>query len=342
MMKIACDNFNHKLLAFSKLKPTPVYNFRTCNDIFDVVVAGWQPIHTYLRKNETKLKNSLFVVSQYSDASHNRRIAGSVNTYNKLNNTNNQLIVIGDGVSHYSNTINSPWSRFFWMHNNGYLSPWEEKTHWTCLMSRQDIHRDQVEDFFKSNIEMFDLPNDYVYDGTASLDTMQKYMFRKVLDKRYYHKNSSTWETATNLNWTDGDLITPYHRSKIELVTETLTDFFFVTEKTVKPIRAGIPFVIVGGHHFLKRLQQMGFKTFSPWIDESYDKEQDTHKRVQQACVSFKDFVYSKNINHDEIARICYHNQQRLKKIVSLFPKWQRRQVKKIEYFVNQYANNLS
>ena len=73
--------------------------------------------------------------------------------------------------------------------------------------------------------------------------------------------------------------------SWISVVSETLpdNDCFFVTEKTAKPLMAGRPFIMLGGANYLKQLRQLGFKTFAPVIDESYDDIPDLQTRVIKA-----------------------------------------------------------
>lgn len=69
----------------------------------------------------------------------------------------------------------------------------------------------------------------------------------------------------------------------INLVTETYYfNFFnhqtptgFITEKTLKAIVAKQIFIIIGERGLLKRIRDMGFRTFSDFIDESYDSEPD-------------------------------------------------------------------
>jgi|TARA_B110000495_G_C22986798_1_gene580657 hypothetical protein len=45
----------------------------------------------------------------------------------------------------------------------------------------------------------------------------------------------------------------------------------FISEKTFKPIACNHPFIIAGNQGSLHRLRELGYKTFSPFIDESYD-----------------------------------------------------------------------
>ena len=53
----------------------------------------------------------------------------------------------------------------------------------------------------------------------------------------------------------------------------------FLTEKTFKPIKYGQPFVILGTTNSLQHLKEQGYKTYSPWIDESYDQIVDVRER---------------------------------------------------------------
>lgn len=75
-----------------------------------------------------------------------------------------------------------------------------------------------------------------------------------------------------------------YSNSYVSVVTET--NFYksqpgrFVSEKVFKPIAQKHPFVLVSVPKTLELLRELGYKTFSPWIDESYDLETDDNKRL--------------------------------------------------------------
>ena len=68
-------------------------------------------------------------------------------------------------------------------------------------------------------------------------------------------------------------LLQYYDRFNIELVCETYTygDTFFPTEKTVRPIMAAKPFLVYGPRGYLRRLCELGFRTYADCWDESYD-----------------------------------------------------------------------
>ena len=64
-----------------------------------------------------------------------------------------------------------------------------------------------------------------------------------------------------------------------------------LTEKIFKPIVSRMPFILVGPAHNLKYLRSYGFRTFSPWINESYDDIEDPMQRLEAIS--------------NELARIC-------------------------------------
>jgi hypothetical protein len=68
------------------------------------------------------------------------------------------------------------------------------------------------------------------------------------------------------------------------VVLETVFDDSRVhlTEKTLRPIACGHPFILAAGPGALEYIRSYGFKTFAPWIDESYDLETDSFKRLEK------------------------------------------------------------
>jgi hypothetical protein len=75
----------------------------------------------------------------------------------------------------------------------------------------------------------------------------------------------------------------------------------FLTEKTYKAILFKKPFIIVTEQHGLKALQAFGFKTFSPWFDESYDDIEDFEQRVEAVLTEINRLSL---LSEDEMATI--------------------------------------
>ncbi len=55
-----------------------------------------------------------------------------------------------------------------------------------------------------------------------------------------------------------------------------------ITEKSLKPLAMGHPLIVVGNAYSLRRLRELGFRTFSPFIDESYDECEDRTERMRR------------------------------------------------------------
>lgn len=73
-----------------------------------------------------------------------------------------------------------------------------------------------------------------------------------------------------------------WQRSFLHVVGETIfyDPKLHLTEKIFKPIVSMRPFVLVSSPGNLAYLREYGFKTFSPWIDESYDTVHDNSQRL--------------------------------------------------------------
>ena len=63
----------------------------------------------------------------------------------------------------------------------------------------------------------------------------------------------------------------------------------FLTEKTFKPIALKMPFILIGTSGILRRLRDIGYKTFDTLWDESYDDEDDPTMRMQKIISLVKD-----------------------------------------------------
>jgi len=110
-----------------------------------------------------------------------------------------------------------------------------------------------------------------------------------------------------------------YLDSYIHITSETgfaTTDVFF-SEKTFRPIVNLQPFLSVGNVNCLKELQNLGFKTFHPHIDESYDTESNPIKRMRLLEIELQKLA---NMSIKEVHQLYYsitdiltHNQAHLK-----------------------------
>lgn len=84
-----------------------------------------------------------------------------------------------------------------------------------------------------------------------------------------------------------------YRECAIDIVLETLFDDprWHLTEKTLRPIACGKPFILAGTCGILSYLKSYGFKTFGDYIDESYDSISDPVERLDAITESMKNIA---------------------------------------------------
>jgi hypothetical protein len=123
-------------------------------------------------------------------------------------------------------------------------------------------------------------------------------------------------ENTANSHYSADFDINDYNNTDIEIVLETLFDDsrLHLTEKSLRPIACGQPFVLVATHGSLEYLRKYGFKTFDGIIDESYDLIQDPVDRMSAVISTMKQIVsWSKDQYKDNIKKlqdIAKYNQQ--------------------------------
>ena len=93
-----------------------------------------------------------------------------------------------------------------------------------------------------------------------------------------------TTDASMMHNYPTVDMIPFYESSYFSVVSETYffnnDDNRFFSEKTFKSIIHKHPFLLIASPNMLELLKEIGYKTFSPFFDESYDKELDPYKRM--------------------------------------------------------------
>tara|TARA_B100000131_G_scaffold288860_1_gene300472 strand:- start:907 stop:2061 length:1155 start_codon:yes stop_codon:yes gene_type:complete len=125
----------------------------------------------------------------------------------------------------------------------------------------------------------------------------------KRIDERFHwpniHKESGLNHGDDEINLNDYKQ-NPYLHSYVEIVTETIygTGAIQISDKPFKPILNLQPFIYVTSTGGLKVLKDMGYKTFEPFIDESYDDIEDDVARMKKI--------------QSEIKRICNMDKNKL------------------------------
>jgi hypothetical protein len=143
-------------------------------------------------------------------------------------------------------------------------------------------------DFIKDNLISYDWT-------TVHHEPRYDYVETRLEEKYWVHTINNMIDISNNLSksWVDFENVIetvgfgcevkePYLDSYINITSET--NFYdagvYFSEKTWKPILNLQPFISVNYPHSLKYLKKMGFRTFSPFIDETYDTIECPKKRM--------------------------------------------------------------
>jgi len=126
---------------------------------------------------------------------------------------------------------------------------------------------------------------------------------------RHFDKNNSLPTASADYCTQD------YQQTAIEVVLETLfdDDRLHLTEKSLRPIACGQPFILAATAGSLAYLRSYGFKTFSSVFDESYDTITDPVDRLNAIVNLMNNLMNSSNRleMYQQLQAIADFNQQR-------------------------------
>jgi hypothetical protein len=126
-----------------------------------------------------------------------------------------------------------------------------------------------------------------------------------------------------------------YNQTHYTLIPETLVDnqWSFFTEKLIKPILARRLFVVASGQHYLANLRKLGFQTFDTVVDEGYDAEADTTRRISMVCQEINKLgALDADVVKSNVAGITDHNYQ-----VLMHTDWQANMIDQLGAEISSY-----
>jgi hypothetical protein len=107
----------------------------------------------------------------------------------------------------------------------------------------------------------------------------------------------------------------PYIDTYFSLVTETVFDYpySFRTEKIWKPIAMVHPFIVAANQGYYRDLHNLGFRTFSHVIDESFDLMANSQDRISRIAQVVEDLC-KQDLDQFLVScyNVCKYNQQHL------------------------------
>jgi len=131
---------------------------------------------------------------------------------------------------------------------------------------------------------------------------------RAELPRLFANEDEQLMSSCTLTNFKEAE------DSLIYVATETV--YFgrrtHITEKTFKAIALEMPFILVAPAHSLAYLREYGFRTFSPYIDESYDLIEDDIGRIEAVTLILSEIqarsAAARQQLHQQLLPIVEHN----------------------------------
>ena len=192
-----------------------------------------------------------------------------------------------------------------------------------ALFGRHDLYRLKITRYLYENYH-----NQSILSYNSKFGTWnQRFESRFNDDKTWHQKNCPIL-----LDFDGSSGWVPYQQS-LQKITNHVDDYFleivcetdvysnkFFTEKSLKNFFLQKPFILMSGQYSLQELHNRGFKTFSPWIDESYDNIVCPNKRLQAIFTEIDrlaDLSIAKvNQLHNEMLPTFEHNWQNFLKFI--------------------------
>jgi len=205
-------------------------------------------------------------------------------------------------------------------------------------------------DFIKENlvsydISLFDRENDLSFYLHHAGDDIGEELYKKSFEIINNKKEIIDFDDINSVWGFNFENKEAYLNSYINICTETnfYEDGLYLSEKTWKPIGHLQPFIQVNKAGALKELQNIGFKTFSPFINENYDNEEDDKLRIKMIS---DEILRLNSLSIDEIHNwyesikdILIHNQSLLFKYAESKQDTEREFIKNLKNYVVSKKN---
>jgi hypothetical protein len=282
------------------------YPDRYCNESADL-------LEQYLLRQNSVLKNTIKDLS-YVPRSHGQMLYDHTVILHSEHNSEDIAKLVDQGfvpVYYWSHAVISlDWYRFANIDHRLQPEPIQQKFLIYCrdwadtrsyrikflnLLVQHNLHYNSRISFMHTNSESM-----HYKDCVDSVDRLEE-----IADNTYDSTASATYD-PDDINQTG-----------ISVVLETVVDSskVHITEKVLRPIACGHPFILAAGPGALKYLQKYGFRTFSPWINESYDDEPDSQRRLEMIVEEMHRIDQLPAVQFDELVcnlkETVAHNRKR-------------------------------
>ena len=239
-------------------------------------------LHKLLQKFNIPANKVIFTFAGFNQERWMKYIVGHYKIQNAINVLYSHWVYRAKGeefLGHYE-------KKEFNKISKGYVVE-KKKYDFNCLNRRLRTHRlyllAKLKQYglLEKNLVTYDFTIDDNINETKNLEIIakrewmnfefiDKYLFDIRDNRPSFHYDHNDLQELFGLYWEDSSV---YNDSMFSVITETSAHphEYYISEKVFKPIGQSHPFLVFGSQGTLKELREIGFKTFHPYIDETYD-----------------------------------------------------------------------
>ena len=199
-----------------------------------------------------------------------------------------ELIYMPWEIADCQNRLSNRSNLYFHLIYLDFLSKYKPQYDFLCLVGRSKLWRDKFVEKLETEINLTNSLTSYYGKCLGSnellnIDIPYERSNSKFEFENKFYQAITIPDTKFKYNlsyFTKNEL---FYSTKFSVIVETEAELeeYHVTEKTMKCIMLGHPFVVIGTPNYLKFLHSLGFTTYSEIIDESYDAIDDLEERME-------------------------------------------------------------
>ena len=268
------------------------------NDINIIIIETLRQLYVLYDNKKIDLEKKYIILSEsFWDTNEH-----------KFPNLNFELIYVPFDLTDFQTRLTNRSSLYFHLNDLNLLDSYNPKFDFLCLIGRSKDWRNK----FVKKLQQIDLSNtltsyygkclgnaellniDIDYDRASAVEEFEQKFYKPIKIEG----------TDFNYNLSHFTKMELYYKTKFSLIVETEAKFteYHITEKTLKCLILGHPFVVVSSFGYLKFLHKLGFKTYGSLIDESYDEIQNLDLRIDkiiEIVKKLKDVTFNINMLRD-------------------------------------------